>query len=644
MTSSPIRRAQLIAPFGVGAMITAPDGTAMITASLDGWFETQDGATSDLDLDEFRVTEWRLQAALKVAEFRLPPDYRQRSYGDRQKNMLLKVPFLRFPLWHFCPSCRALHEVKPHHGNRRRCPTCESRNISQAAHGKAPKKAPFMAQVPFVAMCESGHLEDFPWREWVHMDPSPTCRAQMHLRATGGASLAAQTVHCECGVQSRNLAQITEAHTDADGNPDTYLSSNLAKLGRYECRGRRPWLDDRSGEGCGKPLRGSLRASTSAYFAHVESAIYLPGGTLGLPEGLLEILEQPPLSNTIHIAKRLGFPMRAEQLLQDQNAYLLDNFAVEDVDRALDGLAANEAAAGEAKSADDAVDPQALRRPEYEVLRSKIDSKDLKVRELDPSLFDSGVGAKFSRLNLVDQLRETRVLYGFSRVRPDGAATLSERKRMLWQTEPDYARSWLPAYIVHGEGLYFEFDEVALRAWENRPDVIARARSLARRPERVRVNSGLADVAMVPRFVMLHTFAHLMINQLVFECGYSSASLRERLFCSIGANPMAGVLIYTAAGDSEGTMGGLVRMGKPGNLEPTIVAALDRAMWCSSDPVCMELGERGQGPGSMNLAACHACGLLPETACEVFNRFLDRALVIGTFENRGMGFMHPPSG
>ena len=85
-------------------------------------------------------------------------------------------------------------------------------------------------------------------------------------------------------------------------------------------------------------------------------------------------------------------------------------------------------------------------------------------------------------------------------------------------------------------------------------------------------------------------------------------------------------------------MGGLVRMGKPDYLEPALVAALDRARWCSSDPVCMELGARGQGPGAMNLAACHSCGLLPETACEVFNKFLDRALVTGTHDDPTIGF------
>ena len=58
-----------------------------------------------------------------------------------------------------------------------------------------------------------------------------------------------------------------------------------------------------------------------------------------------------------------------------------------------------------------------------------------------------------------------------------------------------------------------------------------------------------------PKFILLHTLAHLLINQLSFDCGYGSSSLRERLYCDIEDNsfPMTGVLIYTASGDSEGT-------------------------------------------------------------------------------------------
>ncbi|MFC3589859.1 DUF1998 domain-containing protein [Microbacterium barkeri] len=138
---------------------------------------------------------------------------------------------------------------------------------------------------------------------------------------------------------------------------------------------------------------------------------------------------------------------------------------------------------------------------------------------------------------------------------------------------------------------------------------------------------------------MLHTFAHVLINELVFSCGYSSASLRERLSVSHApGKEMAAVLIYTAAGDSEGTMGGLVRMARPENLLPVVRSAITDTRWCSTDPVCMDAGEKGQGVNSCNGSACHGCALLPETSCEEYNQFLDRALLIGSFVKPNLGY------
>ena len=65
------------------------------------------------------------------------------------------------------------------------------------------------------------------------------------------------------------------------------------------------------------------------------------------------------------------------------------------------------------------------------------------------------------------------------------------------------------------------------------------------------------------RFVLLHSLSHALMRQIALECGYTAASLRERLYCrSVGQEhgPMAGILIYTAASDSEGTLGGLVQL------------------------------------------------------------------------------------
>jgi len=179
-----------------------------------------------------------------------------------------------------------------------------------------------------------------------------------------------------------------------------------------------------------------------------------------------------------------------------------------------------------------------------------------------------------------------------------------------------------------------------LREWENLGDVQQRIQPLVARFHTLRQARHLRDRQVGPRFVLLHTLAHLLINRLTFECGYSSAALRERLYVSEHPEaPMAGILIYTAAGDAEGTLGGLVRMGKPGRLEPLLFRALSGARWCSADPVCMEMGQSGgQGPDSLNLAACHGCSLVPETACEEFNRLLDRGLVIGAFDRPALGY------
>ena len=101
---------------------------------------------------------------------------------------------------------------------------------------------------------------------------------------------------------------------------------------------------------------------------------------------------------------------------------------------------------------------------------------------------------------------------------------------------------------------------------------------------------------------------------------------------------MNGVLIYTASGDSDGSLGGLVGLGKAGQIEDTIASALKNALWCTSDPICSQ--SAGQGPESCNLAACHNCALLPETSCEKGNRLLDRALLVGTISDPKMGYFN----
>ena len=130
--------------------------------------------------------------------------------------------------------------------------------------------------------------------------------------------------------------------------------------------------------------------------------------------------------------------------------------------------------------------------------------------------------------------------------------------------------------------------------------------------------------------MLLHSFAHALIRELALECGYTASSIRERIYAASGADaePMAGVLLYTAAPDSEGTLGGLVSLGEPDQFGPLLRQALERAQLCSSDPLCSEHDPRSDN--SVHAAACHACQFASETSCERGNRYLDRATISAT--------------
>lgn len=629
MNKFPLRRAQLITPFGVGAMITTRDGTSVISAGLDHWFEREDGNNDGraIDISEYQFEEWRLQQLLGVNHFRLPPDFRPKRPNDDSPNSELTIPFLRFPRWHFCPKCKYLTELPLTVRGKQKCQRCSEK-----------KKTGYLAQVPFVAMCEHGHIQDFPWREWVHSSINPSCQKDMKLIATGGASLSAQKVVCDCGA-SRTLAQITIANPDGT----TELSRSLDHDGHlYLCQGQRPWLGTSQAEGCGKYLRGSPRGASNVYFADIRSAIYLPRGDEMAPPDLVELLEEPPLSTLVRLLSSMNIEMDVPAFLRGQHRALLQPYSDEQIKSAFEIIRSQAPAATNPnnKSANSNNNETDFRRAECRALRIPRSDTQLTIEEVPLARYEPFMQTFFSRIMLIPRLRETRALAGFTRVFAENDQSLSQRQSLLWKSPPKPQESWLPAYKVYGEGIFLELNETKLREWEKQQDVQQRVQILIKRYQLIQQNRRLRNRPIGPRFLLIHTLAHLLMNRLTFECGYSSAALRERLYVSDDSHePMAGILIYTAAGDVEGTLGGLVRMGKPGYLEPVMQHAIEGARWCSVDPVCMEIGASGgQGPDSCNLAACHNCALVPETACEEFNRFLDRAMVIGDLKDSQLGF------
>lgn len=628
----PVRRGQVISPFGVGAMVMSTDGVSMMTAGLDNWFVRDDGHPMPRsEIEKHTIDEWRLQRFLDVDHFRMPPakDTNEDVSGN-STYAITTIPSVRFPTWHFCPNakCRALVPLTLSAVGRPYCKACEANSWKFR-----------LSPVPFIVVCEVGHAADFPWLEWVHHEVAPPCRGPLTLLATGGASLAAQEVKCNsCGMR-RTLEGVTS-------------ESGLAKLASdgpsFSCPGTSPWHGGTSADSCLSKPRGALRSATNVYFPVVRSSIFIPrdGGALA-PPALISEMESSSVAMILRYVLGGDATDLNARRIRDFDPALFDGFSdtqIVKASRIVLGLDLPESPEeGPFVASDDR--ETAFRRVEHSIIRIPQQGDQLRVKEVEQSFFGKIMSRSFDRVLLVQRLRETRALVGFQRVKPTPNPDFAALKAMLRRrASPTKWDDWLPAHVVFGEGILLEFSDARVREWESRSDVVDRIQTLR---ENYSAQLRLQDRDPIPytsrlssRRVMLHTFAHLMINELSFDAGYSSASLRERLYVSDDeGHPMAAVLIYTAAGDADGSLGGLVRMGEPDRLEGVLSKAIEGSRWCASDPICMEAGDHGgQGPSSCNLAACHNCGLVPETTCEEFNQFLDRWMVTGNEDDRSGGF------
>jgi hypothetical protein len=248
----------------------------------------------------------------------------------------------------------------------------------------------------------------------------------------------------------------------------------------------------------------------------------------------------------------------------------------------------------------------------------------------------------FGRLIRVSRLREVRVLRSFTRIKPpaDWRATGSNNFAPLSIERKD----WLPAIEVRGEGIFLAFDVTSLASWEKSlatdPLWSARLQDVEesyRSEFRSRHGKDVAIPRRISfRFLLIHSFSHALMRQMALSSGYSTASLRERIYCDVAPRDMAGVMIYTASADADGTLGGLSRQAHGARMLDLVGSAIKSMAWCSSDPLCID-GMMATSE-ALNPAACHSCLLAPETSCEEYNRLLDRALLVGTPRNRKAGF------
>jgi|HigsolmetaAR206D_1030411.scaffolds.fasta_scaffold01559_8 hypothetical protein len=598
-----LRPNQLLHTYGVGAVADLPS-LSVIMLGLDHW----DLTSSTVISEDRLLAVMRKQLGPQVQALRLPPQLPETSeqFGEWTR---VGVPVSLFPTWLRCsdtrcnrlaPADSGLFELLP-------SPVPDRIRYVHSCRGNGGNR-PTAVPARFVLACGNGHLDDFPWSYFVHRgsDPGPGHSLRLSERGSTGETF--------------NILVSCDADGCGASRPMSDAIGIQAEQNLPACRGRHPHLG--TYEPCDAAPRTLALGATNGWFALQVSVVSLPRAEHPVDHLVAEFWP------ALRVLAGLD-PETAKSILPTQACWAgLEPYGVDRVWEAI----TRRADAGPTDDADDALD---VLTPEWRAFTSgtRLDLPDFTTR---PEPAPARHRDWLRQVVLVPRLRKVAALYGFTRIDApewDVLHTPNRRRGPIAVAEP----TWVPCAELRGEGIFLRFDEDRVVAWEHQPEVKRREQLLIRAHDRWRAQRQLPPGGWPGlRFVLLHTFAHALIREFALECGYSAAGIGERIYASTGEHPTAGVLLYTAAPDSEGTLGGLVTLGRSDRLGELVERALEAARLCSSDPLCAEHDPTVHG--RLSAAACHACLFAAETSCERGNHYLDRALLVDTLGEAGCGF------
>ena len=627
-----IRRGDVVSTNGVGSIYSFKDHfsrsgnqDSLMLAGLSFW---QKRMNKGIIPEELQIEEPRLKNILDKDFFVLPPDFRENSENKELERK--RLPYFRFPQWHYCSHqfCGLMKKLGPTSEGNQKCK-------------KNHKNAKSLIPVRFLIICKNGHIDDFPFFEWVHKknkfekkenknkngDLCDDTHLTYQAGKGGNNSVFSIRINCtNCG----NSESLAEAFRKDGKDPFAGIFD-----GRPSCAGRRPWLgtDDIKNEICNSKSEVVLKNAIKVYYPVIKSSIYIPIDT----KSNRKIHE---FVNNVYVWNKIKKRINDKAQLKNWLDGYLDVPKYEDLklEEVYKAIIEKEQSENKLILETKKDDEEAYRFQEYQFIKNPqtIESPYLELSIKKKLIEEYGILKKyFSNIFLVDRLTETRVQIGFTRSKPyeEGGD-----KNLVQKLSDDNTIRWLPGTIVKGEGIFFEFNKKTIDEWEKHFN-FEHIHKIVERFNELRKIRGLDEIKNIKnKFFLIHTFSHLIINQLSFSCGYGNSSLRERIYCNSNSNEnsMEGVLIYTASGDSEGSLGGLVREGEPKNLIKILKKMLRKAKVCSYDPVCID--HKQQGLNGTNASACHACCHLPETSCEESNQLLDRTTIIGNFKNNTSGY------
>lgn len=601
-----VRPSQLLWTYGPGALIDLPN-LSVITMGLNRWDEAR-----CIPVDESRLLDAvRRILGPQVTRLRIPPIMPDGEVDKFSPEAKIGVPVRPFPRWLRCVKCGTLAEFdsglfdikeNPYRPEDTRFVhrVCEKGSNSDAVPAR------------FLLACRNGHLDDFPWRYFVHSG-STSCKGTLRFFEQG-ASLQTENLWVKCDGCGKSRSLVHAFGREGEKNLPA-------------CRGRHPHLN-RFEEGCSERPRAVNLGATNSWFSVSISVLAIPR-----TGNLLEQLINDGWAFFVDVDSEVEVSFVLKTLKTGSNLPGIEKFSASEVWKQIETKKSGKIV--ELKESD-------IKRPEWSALIDPNTASDFPSFMTSVAGVPSGLEDKIESVLLLERLREVNALVGFTRVEaPEESDDLDERPPMAELSRDK--QTWIPASEVHGEGFFIRFKESVIRQWESKPQVVERDAIMMRGHHGWRNQRKLDPTKGYPgiRYVMMHTFSHILIRELALECGYNTASIRERIYSDDDPDdPMAGILIYTAAADSDGTLGGLVELGKPANLGRLIQQALARSTVCSSDPLCAEHDPREDR--SLHAASCHGCSFVAETSCEKGNRYLDRALIVPTFESIDTAFFNIP--
>ena len=607
-----IRQSQILSSFGPGSMVDLPNHS-IIMGGLNHWkFGNERSPIVEPRLEQF------LQQKLGVSKVALfePPASTQDPTAPRTG-----IQSFMFPGWFVAQIDSSFQG--PSKKTYRTRPLVPWRTISPLG-GKYldedRKKKP-VVPVRFVQACVYGHISDIDWRGYVHQ--GKTCTGNLWLDEGGtGSDFADIFVRCESCKERRALSDATLPNSNALGS----------------CRGDRPWLGKHARQECANeegrrtPNRLLVRSASNAYFAQTQSVISLPSADDNIKKAVGLFYE-----DYLQYAEDASDIKRERR--KPQIAQALEDFSDDAVWKEIQQQKSGKPS-----------EQKKIKQVEIETLLSQPDEigedlpdRDFYARNLPLDNLSDSLESYIDRIVLVHRLREVRAQVSFTRFEPpfadiDGELQLDVAPAML-----GLDTDWFPAIEVKGEGVFVSFKPEAIDAWLQKEAVKKREQELKKgfnqwlgRKEIKLDGSDDKPQYTFPGlpYIMLHTLSHLLITSISLECGYSASAIRERVYAGDSGY---GILLYTGSSGSEGTLGGLIQIGR--KLEHHLMMALESGRLCSNDPVCAqhkpdELYEERFRHG----AACHGCVLISETSCEQGNEFLDRALVVDTVVTSAAAF------